>query len=179
MTNNTIMMPFNGNSLPACTEWGSCFLLLVSSSNNFLFYLVGQEIRQDFLVKKSMDREEKHVSKVEKDPLVRQAMAMDPNAKQFYGVSEWESDRLEWIEIYLIYFLITSFLITVYNTSYNMLHMLHTYTPYIIDAVQSDNTNLWIYTTYINTEKRGTCCAENIILLLFWIGPDWPGLGVN
>ena len=34
--------------------------------------------------------------------------------------------------------------------------MLHTYTPYIIDAVQSDNTNLWIYTTYINTEKRGT-----------------------
>ena len=101
MTNNIIMMPFNGNSLPACTEWGSCFLLLVSSSNNFLFYLVGQEIRQDFLVKKSMDREEKHLSKVEKDPLVRQAMAMDPNAKQFYGVSEWESDRLELIEIYL------------------------------------------------------------------------------
>ena len=63
-------------------------MLLVSSSNNFPFYLVRQEIRQDFLVKKSMDREEKRVSKVEKDPLVQQAMAMDPNAKQFYGVSE-------------------------------------------------------------------------------------------
>ena len=124
MTNNTIMMPFNGNSLPACTEWGSCFLLLVSSSNNFPFYLVRQEIRQDFLVKKSMDREEKRVSKVEKDPLVQQAMAMDPNAKQFYGVSEWESDRLELIEIFSHYSL--QHLHIIQHVTYaSYLHTLH------------------------------------------------------
>ena len=128
MTNNTIMMPFNGNSLPACTEWGSCFLLLVSSSNNFLFYLVGQEIRQDFLVKKSMDREEKHVSKVEKDPLVRQAMAMDPNAKQFYGVSEWESDRLDGVDWNLIY-LFLNYVFSHYSLQYIIQHV--TYASYL------------------------------------------------
>ena len=139
MTNNTIMMPFNGNSLPACTEWGSWFLLLVSSSNNFLFYLVRQEIRQDFLVKKSMDREEKHVSKVEKDPLVRQAMAMDPNAKQFYGVSEWDWES-DWLKSIL------SIVLSLFYSHYSLQHIIPhvTYASYL-HALHCSYSTKWKY----------------------------------